>query len=380
MKKVLAVFSILLVLFFSGCNSENSTQESSAALNTDSDKNDLSSWQKAYFDVLMNEYNKIKNSKIVQPDNFLHYDLYDVDNNSIPELIISKGSLYGGSNQLYMYSGNQSAKLVGSFAPGNIKCNCFTKEFFVKGYSSKSFFNYLYSFKNDKLTKEKNFVVSNKGYSIDDKLCEKEQYFKEFDRYNYQSWDDIGRKYTLDTVTLSDELKDYSGNNVGDHTWLEAYPEFLINLIDSENYIVGTEFGFADIDKDKCAELFLIIPKKDSKSLEIYSIYDNRIIKLWSMTNYNNLKIGKNKLFVQSSNSSEYYFFTKKNMNLIPEKIFKVIPNNTTNESTFIIDHSETNHDEFFLEFSSMMSSDSFANIKTYLLNEETVFNALLYK
>ena len=388
MKKRFIIFSLILVLLFSGCNNGSSNNEASAPEISDSstvDTESLSDWQKAYYSILLDENKKNKTLDSDINADYLYYELYDIDDDSMPELFISIGQEYNGFCKLYTFYDNKAVQLNTSNIPsGTIKCNSSLGKIMVASMGTSFVRTAVLTKKNIELKYDIIFSISHSNYYINDKSCDEMDYFEEHDKYYFMSWDTVGRKYKMDIDKIAQNLKSYRKNTIGDHTWKSAYPEFLIELIDSDGFNKNTTFSYYDIDKDGCAELFLITPTDDSKKLEIYSIHDKRIIKLWSTSNLYELKIDtkENHIFVNLSTNYHklYYYFSKKDMSLVPDKILERIFSFSSTDENYRLNHLETSEKEFVTELNNITFSKKLSSINFFPLNENNVFSFFLIK
>lgn len=206
------------------------------------------SWQELYADELRNYMNSNNYTDLAM------FDLYDIDNDDIPELFISNNtgsadscvSVYGYNNKEIIKLGEYSAYGCGGtlsyFTQNSILDAC-------HGMHGK-FYSELYS-KNQNTMENIISLYSNigdVGEDSDKLICQVngenvsyEEYRKQVDKYLYGEIIRVGRKYTLDEETINSVLFNGGSEDDNNENQDKTYGDYTY-LINENDEIVITKY------------------------------------------------------------------------------------------------------------------------------------------
>lgn len=213
MKRIFAL--ILAVVVLVGCNdvpvSEESSSESVVAETpiTDADTPAPAprfehSWQTLYYEKLA------ENVRSFIPP---YFNIYDLDGNGTPELLLSEGTYHMAQCALYTVD-NDTLVYLGEYGEyGEFRYD-FENNYIHSSYFGMGSYLSVYSFNGNNVTHvisfydNSNYLVTDLVYEINDESVSEEFYYAELERYTWQ-WDFTVRKYELSEDTLEDILRAY---------------------------------------------------------------------------------------------------------------------------------------------------------------------------
>ena len=145
------------------------------------------------------------------------FDLYDINNDNIPELFISTGISHANDCLIYTVLNGTLQKLerydgftYGGF--GTINCSSSIQTIFSSWSGMGCYFADYYKIQDNKFIhtlKAYNifdFDSKNTTYKINDEIITVEEYNKEVSKYEADDYIEVGRKYKLDEATINSVL------------------------------------------------------------------------------------------------------------------------------------------------------------------------------
>lgn len=174
---------------------------------------ETTNWQQLYADELKrymasDEYN-----------NETMFDLYDVNNDNIPELFISTGVSHADGCLIYTVLNEKIQKLekyyelAGCGEYGLINCSSSIQTIFSSWSKSGNYFMDYYQIQNDKFVHileayndTANVGLENATYKINNETVTVEKYNEEISKYEADDYIEVGRKYKLDEETINSIL------------------------------------------------------------------------------------------------------------------------------------------------------------------------------
>lgn len=161
-------------------------------------------WKQLYTD----ELKKYLNTSEYNSDAM--FDLYDINNDNIPELFISTGISHANDCRVYTISDNKIQELCHGGEYGTINCSSSIQTIFSLW--SKSGHNHIdyYQIQDNNIVHVNayNNITSGEDviYKINDEIVTSEKYNQELSKYEVNDYVNVGRKYKLDEVTINSVL------------------------------------------------------------------------------------------------------------------------------------------------------------------------------
>jgi len=146
------------------------------------------------------------------------FNIYDLDGNGIPELLISDGDIHAASANVYTVIEGKMVDLGSYGSWGDFQYDPINK-YIGSGFMGQGILvvNY-YKFINNKIEKMVSFFTnggavlsgSEVQYKVDDKSVSKEVYEAEYAKYNKNNYSTIARKYDITADIISQVISAYS--------------------------------------------------------------------------------------------------------------------------------------------------------------------------
>lgn len=141
------------------------------------------------------------------------FDLYDADNNGIPELFISWSGAHFVDVEVYIYNdGKLTASTVAS-AFGVVECNSEHAWIKCETGSTGAMLGDFYEVNGDSVDEFLLYSYVQEGMNdynepprLNNKECSYEEIYAVIEEYNAYSWDTVGRQYAIDEATISTVL------------------------------------------------------------------------------------------------------------------------------------------------------------------------------
>lgn len=240
-------------------------------------------------------YTEILMQRLSSQDPDASFELFDIDSDGTPELIISNGSAHMSTADIYTISDGKAVRLENStshdmvFEDGGFGSN---GEVSVseKGYilchvnGTGTDISEYYSLKDGKLTKlldaQHNEWPEEAGYEygINGNEVSEAEYNDAVAEFEDIDWTTAGRKYALD----NDAIKSVLGNDVNSEPqadYKDAYKAKLLEVMYDEN-ATSPSFDLFDMDNDGIPELFMSIGDYHAAGVFAYTFKNGALVNL----------------------------------------------------------------------------------------------------
>lgn len=318
------------------------------------------------------------------------FDLFDIDSDGTPELIISNGLSHMATADIYTITDGEAVRLENSTAcEGLFEDGGFGSSGLAlvseKGYILCSVYgqglavNEYYSLENGKLTHllsaEHNEWYEDSGgeygeyeYGIDGKGVTEAEYNEAVSEFEKIEWTKAGRKYTLDKGTINSVLgegtDDPASESESNSDYKALYKAKLAELRETEEYEPSiSSFDLYDIDNDGTPELFVAHGNYHAAMATIYTVHDGEVKKLcdpalgdeysgfgsWGMAQVAEGGYISSCYFGMGSGYADYYHFENGELtHLLSSEHHMYFPDESGEEQEkFVIDGDEVSEEEY---------------------------------
>ncbi len=353
------------------------TEVSASVSATESEIENMPAWQRAYRNKLYD---------IINSDNYIadkaFFSIYDINNDDIPELFISKDDCHAAACNVYTFT-DYLIDLGGYGSWGN--CQFYpNKNILHGGYTGQGeYHNHYYRLNNDGSMSELIYFYDNSGgiqetvYKINDVEVTEEEYEAVTDEYSdpYNSIRRLGRD-----LKLSKEVVDGVFNGASD--WKECYKKFLYGLLpEVDDYAC---FSIYDVTDDGIPELFIAEGTRHTSECYIYT-FKNGLVYIDKLGTYGDLGYSPEKKLFTSSNLSQGYYscgYYELDEDFILQTEIGFFTNYnavaTEEERIYEINHEAVSYDEFKNAYEQYTSINDFIGLgRDYHFTEEEIQKAL---
>ncbi|MBE6844189.1 MAG: hypothetical protein E7508_00550 [Ruminococcus sp.] len=275
MKKTVLLLCISLML--TGCIAERPT----GLIEPSGEDAAADDWCSAYGEWL---YKCINDEKNDFTENSA-FSLYDINNDSIPELFISEDYCHAAGCRIYTY--DKYVGHLGEYGSNGVVYFHPDTNYIYSGYTGQGVTNSSYYRLENGDLKECASFYDNKGslqktgYRINDNAVTKEEYEQAHKEYMGGYKKELGRDFPLTESFADAALMPCSD-------WKEAYTKLLYSLSETEFITQGGGFSVYDITGDSIPELFIARDSVRASQCYIYT-FDNTVKALGEYGSYGNV-------------------------------------------------------------------------------------------
>ena len=375
-----------------GSSAEDSQDENPASSNADTSANSTdasksSGWQKTYSDklngVLKTLDDDIKsasgsNAKRAQAvKDVYRFELYDMDNDKIPELFISVGTSHFADCTCYVYKNGKAVdtKLKGEF--GVISCRNDKSLVMTKTSSSGVMSLRIYQKNSSGIELFKSFYdtqfapQAELSYKVDGNEVSAKAYLDEYFVYSNYAWDKVGRKNKFTAAEIDSAIKNWKPDEPSDKDYKELYKDIMQEYMKSDEYIApsgdkGSCFDLRDLDDDGVPELFISTLEKDgaTNNFHVYTILEGKAAEMNIGSSYGicNISSDGNNYIIHTFNSgteiSRIYVYQKSGRD--KKLVFQSEKNlSKSSQYNYLVNRLETDKDSY------NKSTSKYTSIKT---------------